>query len=662
MIDRPACSPVSCMDRPQKRLLAVFAATFLAVLLLLGVVLGESYREAGRQGEVNARNIAGVLEARLGSTLRRVHADLDHLAANLPRTAILPSGVGKYRDSVTRELALHASRFPEVIGYRVVGRAGDVLYASESTFKTGAAGTNVRDRDYYQLLKANPKLPIIFSEVIGGRISGREVLIVAVPVRDAAGDFLGLVMAPLDLRYFQQLFEALDLGPNGVITLRRSDDARLVLRRPARPDTVNKTVQNNPLHLRVESGEPVGVIRFRAALDGVERLYAYQRVAPYPFYVAAGVATNDYLAGWYKTVALAAVLAVLLILVLLLVLIRICRAEREEAAIAQRLRESEARYRTLADNSHDVIWTLDIPSLRFTYVSPSVEALRGFTPAEVLAQPLEASLTPESASLVVGEIAERVRRIVGGEAAARVVTGELDQVCKDGSVVATEVVSSYLLDADGVPRTILGIARDIGARKQAEQVLRDTNQRLQVQIEEIERLQSALQELAVRDGLTGLYNRRYLDETLEREVSRARRDGHPLSLVMLDIDYFKRVNDTYGHQFGDEVLKALAVALSHDVRAEDVACRFGGEEFLILLPNMPLDAARVRAEAWRRSVEALSIVHGEFAVHFTISLGVAAYPEHGKTPDDLTRCADLALYRAKHSGRNCVVVYGTEAS
>ena len=221
----------------------------------------------------------------------------------------------------------------------------------------------------------------------------------------------------------------------------------------------------------------------------------------------------------------------------------------------------------------------------------------------------------------------------------------------------TEVVSSYLLDADGVPRTILGIARDIGARKQAEQVLRDTNQRLQVQIEEIERLQSALQELAVRDGLTGLYNRRYLDETLEREVSRARRDGHPLSLVMLDIDYFKRVNDTYGHQFGDEVLKALAVALSHDVRAEDVACRFGGEEFLILLPNMPLDAARVRAEAWRRSVEALSIVHGEFAVHFTISLGVAAYPEHGKTPDDLTRCADQALYRAKHEGRNQVSVF-----
>jgi PleD family two-component response regulator len=149
------------------------------------------------------------------------------------------------------------------------------------------------------------------------------------------------------------------------------------------------------------------------------------------------------------------------------------------------------------------------------------------------------------------------------------------------------VVASYLLDEDGVARSILGITRNVSERKAAESALK-SNRQLHARIEEIGRLQVALQELAVRDSLTGLYNRRYLDETLEREVSRARREGIPLSLVMLDIDYFKRVNDTYGHQVGDEVLRTLAATLSADIRAEDVACRYGGEEFLILLPNMPL--------------------------------------------------------------------------
>jgi len=126
---------------------------------------------------------------------------------------------------------------------------------------------------------------------------------------------------------------------------------------------------------------------------------------------------------------------------------------------------------------------------------------------------------------------------------------------------------------------------------------------------------------------------------------------------MLDIDHFKQVNDTYGHQVGDEVLRILASILSADIRAEDVACRYGGEEFLILLPNMPLETTMLRAQGWRSAVEALSVKHGNFQITFTISLGVAAYPEHGKTPDDLTRCADQALYRAKNEGRNQVSVF-----
>lgn len=653
MVSHVARRWVELLGKPGGRLVAFFLATLAGAVLLLAFVLGEVYQQAGRQAETDAGNVAGVLEARLDATFRRMHADLEHLAASIPLDALEPGVDSSFRSSLERRLALHSARFPEIVGYRVIDAGGLVRYVSQGGF----ASAQVVDRDYFHALRDDPTLSLYFSQVVSGRLSGRQMLIVAVPLRDRAGGFRGIVMAPLDLGYLQKMFDGVNLGPSGVITLRRSDNGRLVLRRPAKPEAVNQMLLDNPMHMRIEAGERGGSIRYHAALDGIDRLYAYRRISDYPFYVAVGIASEDYLANWRTMTAAAAVSALLLTLALSLVFIRLLRAEREEAAVSTRLAESEARYRLLADNSHDVIWTLDIPSRRFTYISPSVVDLRGYPASEALQQSLAETLTAESAARLNEEIDRNLRRISAGDRAAQVLISELEQLCRNGDVVSTEVVCNYLFDADGVPRTILGITRNVSERKVAERALRESNQELQVRLDEISRLQSALQEQAVRDGLTGLYNRRYLDEMLEREVSRARREGIPLSLVMLDIDHFKKVNDTYGHQAGDEVLKILAATLMADIRAEDMACRYGGEEFLILLPNMPLAAALSRAEAWRAAVEALCIVHGDFPIRFTVSLGVAAYPDHGKTPDDLTRCADQALYRAKHGGRNQVHTY-----
>lgn len=201
------------------------------------------------------------------------------------------------------------------------------------------------------------------------------------------------------------------------------------------------------------------------------------------------------------------------------------------------------------------------------------------------------------------------------------------------------------------------LAREVAERVQAEEALRAANLQLQAQIDETQRLQAALHEQAMRDSLTGLFNRRYLDETLEREVARAKREGYPLSLVMIDVDHFKRLNDTYGHQAGDEVLAALGKLLQDETRAEDVACRYGGEEFVVVLPRMTLDAARDKAEFWRTYFSGLGVRHGELTMRTTISLGIAGYPQHGHSADELTQSADLALYLSKHDGRNCTTVF-----
>lgn len=184
--------------------------------------------------------------------------------------------------------------------------------------------------------------------------------------------------------------------------------------------------------------------------------------------------------------------------------------------------------------------------------------------------------------------------------------------------------------------------------------LHKANQQLNAQLDEIQQLHARLQEQAIRDGLTGLFNRRYLDETLPLEISRAQRNGYPVSVIMMDIDHFKQINDTYGHPAGDEVIKSLGAIFSQGAREGDMACRYGGEEFVIVLPHMAIEVALARAEKWRSEVEAMRVTYGDLNIRFTVSAGVSACPDHATAHHGLIECADRALYQSKKQGRNRV--------
>jgi diguanylate cyclase (GGDEF)-like protein len=176
------------------------------------------------------------------------------------------------------------------------------------------------------------------------------------------------------------------------------------------------------------------------------------------------------------------------------------------------------------------------------------------------------------------------------------------------------------------------------------------------------KLQETLRLQAIRDPLTGLFNRRFMVETLERELYRMHRKGSSLAVIMMDIDHFKHFNDTFGHSAGDALLSALGRMMSSKVRKEDVACRYGGEEFTLILPEMSLETACNRAEELRQSVHGLHLEHhGQSLGTITISLGVAVFPQHGEDPEALLGAADAALYEAKHAGRDRVVA-GKEAN
>jgi diguanylate cyclase (GGDEF)-like protein/PAS domain S-box-containing protein len=203
----------------------------------------------------------------------------------------------------------------------------------------------------------------------------------------------------------------------------------------------------------------------------------------------------------------------------------------------------------------------------------------------------------------------------------------------------------------------LMVFRDITESKQVEKRLRYVNDRLQGQLIEIGLLQSKLREQAIRDPLTDIFNRRYLDETLDRELSRAGRENYPVCVIMIDLDHFKRINDTYGHEAGDLVLKAIAQTLSEQSRRGDFACRYGGEEFVVVLPNMTLETACERAEELRKSLNLLSVPYEYYSLSVTISMGIACFPENGQTRDAILRAADQAMYAAKEAGRDHILSY-----
>jgi len=223
----------------------------------------------------------------------------------------------------------------------------------------------------------------------------------------------------------------------------------------------------------------------------------------------------------------------------------------------------------------------------------------------------------------------------------------------DSPGIILEFQSSSLFNQRKEEVGKLLVIRDVTSRNRAESDLQNANLLLKEQLAQNKLLQKKLEHQALHDSLTGLYNR-HIDELLRKEFSRANRENKPVSLAMIDIDHFKKINDQHGHQFGDLLLKSFSEYLLSNIRAEDLAARYGGDEFMLVFPGMSLEIALVKAEEIREKFLTLSVTADQQQVSTTITVGVAAYPQNGESVDDVIRSADWALYAAKEEGRNRV--------
>ena len=223
-----------------------------------------------------------------------------------------------------------------------------------------------------------------------------------------------------------------------------------------------------------------------------------------------------------------------------------------------------------------------------------------------------------------------------------------------GPVHAGVATACIPLSAQGVQLGLLYLSDEDAGFLERMDIIESVAEQLSMALANVS-LQERLRLQSIRDPLTGLFNRRYLEESATRELSRCARRELPLALMMLDVDHFKAFNDVHGHAGGDALLAELGNLLAEHSRGEDIACRYGGEEFTLILPEAPLETALARAETIRQAVEAMHVRHlGRELPKVTVSIGVAVFPQHASAAAGLLQVADEALYRAKRAGRNRV--------
>jgi diguanylate cyclase (GGDEF)-like protein/PAS domain S-box-containing protein len=329
---------------------------------------------------------------------------------------------------------------------------------------------------------------------------------------------------------------------------------------------------------------------------------------------------------------------------------RVAELKRIEAAhdlIELALRESEARYHGLFDDVPVALYRTTTLG-QFLDANPAMIRMMGYPDRTILisinAAELYANADDRSRWQALMEQDETVKDF------------EFQARRYDGAPIWLKNTARAIKDGAGRVLCYEGSLEDITFRKQAQEELAQANEGLKARLTEIGILQEQLRERAIRDPLTNLFNRRNLEETLDQELAKADRKAYPVSLIMMDIDHFKCINDTYGHKAGDQALQSLADFIRSRIRSSDTACRFGGDEFVIVMPETSLRSAYERAEGFRQKVQSLQLPDIGIPGNLAVSIGIATYPIHGATKEELLRAADQALYLAKAQGRNRVVV------
>jgi diguanylate cyclase (GGDEF)-like protein/PAS domain S-box-containing protein len=613
--------------------LPISAGAFVALICVAILVLSGwrewSSREAElKNAEVDVANLSESLTQHADDTLELADNVLTGLVHRLGIDGTGPEAIARLQTFID----LRKSSLGRIRGVFIYDETGNWLATSEAV---SLKGLNNGDRDYFRHHAQSDDHRTLIGRPVKSRSGGQWIITVSRRFNHPDGRFAGVVLATVDVAYFSQFFKKFNIGQNGSVAL-LSTDGIVLARNPDDGSYVGRDLSNTPLFNDRSSYPATAAFYFKSPLDGVRRLSVYKVSDDFPVMIVATKAQDEVLAAWRRDAAVRMMFVIALLLVISVIGFFFVRQLHARQRLAAELQAKEAVFRLLAEESSDMVTRIGTDE-RIHYISPSSARVVGWRPEQLMGTSALAGVNAED----LPRVEQLVAALKRGEAEdARIVYRSRHREKKEIWIESTMRVTKDF--GTGEINGVVAISRDMTEHKSLEQ---------------------KLAALATMDGLTGIANRRHFDERLENEWARAGREGTTLSLLLIDVDHFKKFNDEYGHLAGDACLQAVAKILAEQARRPaDVVARFGGEEFVLLLPNTDATGCRQIGEAIRQSLAQLGIVH---ALNFpsrqlTVSIGGTTTSCGGAQASclSLVEAADCALYSAKKNGRDRLVMSG----
>jgi diguanylate cyclase (GGDEF)-like protein/PAS domain S-box-containing protein len=608
---------------------AFVALACVAILALAGWHEWSSRATDLRTAEVEVANLARSLTQHAEDSFELADTVLVGLVNRLETDGTSPPAVAKIHNF----LQVRRATGQRIRGIFVYDESGRWLATTENV---DLASFNNSDRDYFQHHKSSPDRGTLIGRPVKSRSGGQWIITASRRFNHPDGSFAGVALTTIDAGYFSKFYERFDIGQNGAVSLLNSEGIMLARSADQEGTYVGRDMSGAPLFKSIAKRARSGVYYFTSPLDGQQRLSFYKMSDRYPLVMLATKAQDEVLAPWRREALVRMSVVLGLTAIIAVIGVYLVRKLQERQRMAAALAAKEADFRLLAEQSSDMVTRISFDE-RLLYVSPSCARVVGWSADQLTGTPALAGVNPED----LPRVRQVVTALKQGEAEeARIIYRsrhrEKKEIWIESAMRVTRVPGTG--EVDGV----VAISRDMTEHKD---------------------LEDRLAALATSDGLTGIANRRHFDERLREEWARARRDDTPLSLLLIDVDHFKKFNDQYGHQAGDGCLRAIARVLADQARRPaDLAARYGGEEFALLLPNTDAEGCEQLGEQIRDALRELGMLHAlnPPSKRVTASLGGATNIPAQSTADctALVEAADRALYAAKDSGRDRLLMSG----
>jgi PAS domain S-box-containing protein len=441
----------------------MYAILFAILVLLTGVLLTFflllSYRQTLAVIKISSANESHILASRMDGTLRRIEASSDLVVENASLHAMAEVAAQDNIEQINHHLKVLARYFPEILGHLIFNAEGRLLFSSDPTIHP----SSIADRAYFQQIKEHPQTGIQFSENLDAKTTNKPIIVAYRAILGDRKEFLGLIATPIDLGFFEKLFAELDLGAQGMVSIRRSDNSRLVVRWPDIQERRNNEAKHIPPQQHIEKGIGDGVVRYMGKTDGVDRIFAFHKIPTYPFYVLIGRAVHEQFAEWYKIAVMTVLLTFLALLLIGFFLYSLTKSQSS-------LQKSEAQYQAIVENQHDAVcrW---LPETTLTFANEKYVELFSIDKVRIGAGLCRIKFIPS-------EQLEAIRGLFADpETQSRSLSTEHPIALQDGTVRHFQWLHVPLFDDEGHCTEFQSAGRDITELKNAEITLRESEAR-----------------------------------------------------------------------------------------------------------------------------------------------------------------------------------------